>query len=88
MKAINEFKETTNRTVYNRAKKSIELCKCPICGYHKGCNSYSNKHYYTDGGKPNWKLVSKNKKQYMPKKYKLKELHHWYNNEIYYEIII
>ncbi len=64
---------TTNRRVYNIARKKYISGKngdCSFCKYHRGEN-YDGKQY---GGRkdgrityPNWKLVSKNEKQWMEK---------------------
>lgn len=66
---------TTNRSVFNKAYKKYVSSKdghCPLCKYNRGEN-YRGKHYggYLNDKKqivhPNWKLVSKNKKQWMKK---------------------
>lgn len=74
---------TTNRGEFNRAyKKYLEKTRnsigCSRCKYHKGENK-TTKYY---GGQfvnekwnikyPNWKLVSKNPKQWMKKPIKIK----------------
>jgi len=73
---------TSNSSVYNKArKKYLEhsgKIKCSICGYHRGEND-ERKYYGTVrpwyGGKkvryPNYKLATKNKKQWMHPKYKI-----------------
>lgn len=79
MKVKKIVDNTTNRSEFNRAYKSyLEHRKngihCSYCRYHKGENK-TTKHY---GGTnkllyPNWKFVSKNRKQWMKKPIKLKE---------------
>jgi len=83
----NLVETTTNRGEFNRAyKKYLEVSKagirCSHCRYHRGENDVDNKWY---GGHydekiddikvryPNWKLVSKNKKQWMKKPIKIIE---------------
>lgn len=77
------YKKTTNRGEFNRAYKyHLEhsgKIHCSYCGYHRGEND-ERKFYSidtrTDGRfdtrYPNWKLVSKNKKQWMKKPIKMK----------------
>ena len=75
MRNIVEYKKTLNRSVYNRARKryldEYGYIHCSRCQYHfsdnlttkwYGISSYGAKNRY-----PNWKLVSKNKKQWMQK---------------------
>jgi len=74
MKVKKTVKETTNRGVFNRAYKEYLERKsrihCSRCGYHKGEN-YAGKWYGGHDNEkiklPNWKLVSKNPKQWMEK---------------------
>lgn len=87
MKHSIEFKETTNRYIYNRLYKfrlekhgKIKCCYCP---YHRIEND-SNKWYgtlfnwnepdgpYNEVRYPSWKLATKNRKQWMDKKLKKK----------------
>ena len=69
MDRFNEFRLTTNRYVYNRYTKFYHAkyhdLHCEWCQYHKGENYDGN--YYFGKKRPNWKLVSKNKKQWMKK---------------------
>jgi len=74
---------------------------CSYCGYHRNENR-DNKWYggiiYDDmetcRGKrkgtntryPNWKLVSKNRKQWIKKPIKTIKTNGWYNNKTYVEI--
>ena len=76
MKVKKVVKTTTNRMVFNRVYKVYLEDKCRIhcsyCGYHKYEN-YTGKHYggYKELGGvkyPNWKLISKNRKQWMKNK--------------------
>lgn len=65
---------TTNRGEFNRAYKASLQKKskihCSYCGYHSNEN-YEGKHYggivMNDLIMPSWKLVSKNRKQWMNK---------------------
>lgn len=84
---------TTNRKIYNRAHKyylSDKYGHCPRCRYHKGEN-YRGKYYggYENDGLtyPNWKLVSKNRKQWMKKPIKVKEDYQNHRNEKYIRFI-
>ena len=79
-----EMDTTDNRYVYNISRK-IYLDKkgeihCSRCGYHRGENDerkwYGKTLFWRDGKRlryPNWKLVSKNKKQWMKKPIKVKK---------------
>lgn len=70
MKKNQEYKTTSNRYVYNRLRKK-KLADCSYCKWHPTFWKFSEndhwKSYSPDGRKPNWKLVSKNKKQWMKK---------------------
>jgi hypothetical protein len=77
MKAKKIMDETTNRYEYNRVRKryldQTGEISCSWCRYHLGDN-LDHKLYGDYGGRrndslrnPNWKLVSKNKKQWMDK---------------------
>lgn len=79
MKAKKIVDNTTNRSEFNRAYKSyLEHGKngihCSYCKYHRGENR-TNKRYggFIDENMryPNWKLVSKNSKQWMKKQTKV-----------------
>lgn len=85
MKAKKIMDETTNRYEYNRARKfyldHVGEIHCSFCRYHLGDNLDHNE-YGTYGGKggmkyPNWKLVSKNKKQWMVKPVKYVTRKRW-----------
>lgn len=77
MKAKKIMDETTNRYEYNRVRKRYfegqREIDCSWCRYHLGDNL--DHKLYGDYGNhrddrlriPNWKLVSKNKKQWMKK---------------------
>lgn len=83
MKRKKVLKSTSNRKVYNHVKKNYlyNYGLCDRCRYHRGCNK--RVHY---GGfinekneninYPSWKIVSKNRKQWMkkPLKKKVKKL--------------
>jgi hypothetical protein len=82
MKSKKIVENTTNRGDYNRAYKSYLTHRkngihCSYCKYHSNEN-YDGKWY---GGFirnevrfPNWKLVSKNRKQWMEKSLVLEEV--------------
>lgn len=82
MKAKKLMDETTNRYEYNRARK-IQSGNWTWCRYHHGDNL--DHKLYGDYGKPkfgkfrhpNWKLVSKNKKQWIKKPIKYKTKINW-----------
>lgn len=99
MKAKKISDETTNRGEFNRAyKRALEhtaKIHCDRCRYHRGEN-YSGKYY---GGRlktnghlemrfPNWKLVSKNPKQWMKKPIKIITRHRlqWFGMDEWYDI--
>ena len=82
MKVKKVMDETTNRYEFNRCRKMYleqkGKIRCCWCGYHVGENQ-TNKWYgvYDYGDKifkryPNWKLSTKNKKQWMDKSIKTK----------------
>jgi hypothetical protein len=84
MKVKKIMDETTSRYEFNRARKEylerIGGIHCSYCGYHRGENrtnkTYGSFLFYDSYGQdiksPNWKLVSKNKKQWMKKPIKIK----------------
>ena len=86
MKAKKIMDETTNRYEYNRIRKRFlegDEISCSWCRYHLGDN-LDHKLYGDYGGRrnkslrrPNWKLVSKNKKQWMDKKLVFKTRNNW-----------
>ena len=96
-----ELKATTNRSVYNKLYKHYlehnGKIMCSRCRYHKGEND-TNKWYgehpdykhskYTEiiTKYPNWKLISKNRKQWMSKKYKLKSMY-WSHFDVWFDYI-
>ena len=72
---------TTNRGYYNKLRK-LRLANdadihCSYCGYNRGENSKIKRYeIYPDGDGnkyPSWKLVSKNRKQWMEKPYHTEE---------------
>ena len=85
-----EYKTTTNRTVYNRARKEMlerrALIRCSYCQYHD--NENCTVKGYGEGRFPNWKLVSKSRKQWMKKPIKIvTTIHHrWDYTFTYTEI--
>jgi len=79
MKKIEIYKITTNRSIYNRTRKSYLANyegMCEYCGYHRGENSRN--HYHTSMNTVSWKLLGK-RKQWMGKTIpkKLKPLSPW-----------
>ena len=90
-KKTKDYLETTNNSVYNKSRKrhleAIRDISCSFCRYHR-CENRTSKYYDTEGRKPNWKLITKNKKQWMEKKYKIRE--HYYNGykQSYFEIVV
>jgi len=92
------LKTTTNRSVYNKLyKKNLEQrgkIRCSWCGYHAGDNStkkwYGSTGFWTNKPErmryPSWKLVTKNKKQWMPKKIQYEEKTIRWNGKPYIEI--
>lgn len=54
-KIVDEYHNTSNRSVYNRARKYVLENKCEIhcayCRYHKG----ENNRYHTWGKPQSWK---------------------------------
>jgi hypothetical protein len=71
---------TTNRSEFNRAYKDYLAHKsngisCSYCKYHRNENGAGRGYYGSYGGHgikyPNWKLVSKNRKQWMKKPIKV-----------------
>lgn len=93
MKTKKLMDATGSRYEYNRLRKKYltnREIKCNWCGYHLGDNK-EGKWY---GGfldsyirYPNWKLVSKNKKQWMKKSLKIdKKVSRW-NKRSYIDIL-
>jgi len=73
-KNYKNYKSTTSRIVYNRSRKIYLESECEIscarCKYHK--NENLTTRYYGGNSRigiryPSWKLVSKNRKQWMDK---------------------
>ena len=66
---------TTNRGEFNRAYKALlehtGKIRCSYCGYHENENAGKKKWYGGYDEKnirhPNWKLITKNRKQWMKK---------------------
>lgn len=98
MKVKKIVEETTNRKVFNRAYKKYLECKgkiiCSYCPYHRIENSIwkwyggyfdENKNSY-DIRYPNWKLVSKNRKQWMKKPIRIVEEESKFNKRTYVKI--
>lgn len=79
MRIYQEIKETTNSYIFNKLhKKNLESNKeisCCYCRYHRGENDdkkFYGEKYEGDIRYPNWKLYSKNKKQWMFKNLEFK----------------
>lgn len=93
MKAKIITETTTNRYEYNRAYKHYlerkGKIKCSFCRYHEYENKsdkyYGEYGYSTKMTYPNWKLVSKNSKQWMNKPIRIIENYSRWGN--YSEII-
>lgn len=93
MKTKKLMDTTGSRYEYNRLRKEYlakREIKCSWCGYHCGENK-EGKWYggFLDSNirYPNWKLVSKNKKQWMKKSLKTKEELSRWNNRSYIDIL-
>lgn len=89
MKAKIISETTTNRYEFNRAyKHTLERkgkIKCSYCKYHDNENSrdkYYGSYAFRGGIRyPNWKLVSKNSKQWMTKPIKIIEsISRWHDD--------
>lgn len=92
------LKTTSNRYVFNRVYKEYLTHKknginCSFCKYHKNENNtgkwYGGYLIETNNNKiryPNWKLVSKNNKQWMNKPLKITEDYGKYNKTVYIDI--
>jgi len=103
MRKFEEYKTTTNRRVYNLLHKEVNA-NCSFCKWHptfwRGSENqrYKNMHCYEDGNKVgwdesikhyyNWKLSTKNRKQWMTKKYKAvrKPMYFSYKNAYVYYV--
>ena len=84
-------KTTTSRGEFNRAYKALlentRRIHCSHCGYHRGENN--EKKWYGGYEKirhPNWKLVSRNGKQWMKKPTKIEEKTSRWNGKNYIDI--
>ena len=93
MENKNLVKTTTNRGVFNRAYKvyleQSGKIRCSRCGYHRGENDKRKWYGSFDEKsirKPNWKLVSKNPKQWMKKPIRTVKSTDRYGNKTYVEI--
>ena len=94
MKVKTIVETTTNRGEFNRAYKRylehrVNGIRCTYCRYHKGENK-TTKWY---GGwedeslrYPNWKLVSKNRKQWMQKNLNFTEKKSRFSKDILIDI--
>jgi hypothetical protein len=84
---------TTNRGVFNRAYKvyleQSGKIRCSRCGYHRGENDKRKWYGSFDEKsirKPSWKLVSKNRNQWMKKSIRFIKCVDRYRNKTYVEI--
>jgi hypothetical protein len=84
---------TFSRGVYNKARKryldDIGEIHCARCPYH-GVENFESKYYGPIWNRkkvryPNWKLVSKNRKQWMEKPVKVKRKNYKYFED-YFEL--
>lgn len=86
---------TDNRSVYNKSRKEYlerkGLIHCSWCAYHHGDNA-TNKMYGSIASfrgnevrvtYPNWKLVTKNEKQWMVKPIVRKKKHYRFFEDYY-----
>lgn len=102
MRKIQEFKETTNSRVYRLLNKEV-YSSCSFCRWHPNFwhpsenQKYKFMHYfeniYTDNIEGvydhyNWKLSSKNKKQWMKKNYNMVKKRMYHSDSQYYVTII
>jgi len=98
MKNKERLEKTSNRKVFNYAyKQHLERTgkiSCSYCRYNKGENSTQDWYggHWNDKKKkykikhPSWKLVSKNRKQWMKKPIKFKYNRYYYSNDYYIDI--
>jgi hypothetical protein len=94
MKSKKIVKTTTNRGEFNRAYKfhleQKAKIHCSYCGYHRGENLGGKKRYsgFREDNirHPNWKLVSKQPKQWMKKPIKKKIEYYGGYQRIYIDI--
>ncbi len=81
-----ELAGTTNRNLFNKLRKRIlaqrRAIRCSYCRYNRGENDKNNwygtrfswaKMAHGETKYPNWKLVSKKRKQWMPGTYQIEE---------------
>lgn len=85
MKIKKTLNETTSRSEYNKVyKRYLEnsgKIHCSFCSYHRGENDtrkwYGSTRFWSEDGEksrvkyPSWKLVSKNRKQWMKKELRI-----------------
>src|SRR3990167_435802 len=78
-RCIDEYRNTTNRAVFNKLRRKVMLVGCPLCAPNGGCNRAKKKSYGETGSwrkkkrrvrYPNWKLVTKKQKQWMEGTYR------------------
>ncbi len=90
-----EFKTTTNSSVYKKLYKEHHA-GCSFCRWHPNFYHFSEndvwESYYLNenkstSNKPNWKLVSKNKKQWMKKPLKVISTYNNWKQDFYHELI-
>lgn len=85
---FNELRNTTNRYVFNRyykeyleRKGKIRCTYCPYNKFENSDNKYYGQYWFSEQIRmPNWKMVSKNKKQWMKKPLKKKWKHSIYDS--------
>lgn len=77
MNEFNEYRITTNSSVFRKLHKHHHA-SCSYCKWHGSCSENDSWDWYYISTKkakfPSWKLVSKNKKQWMNKPLKFKKL--------------
>jgi hypothetical protein len=91
-----EYGQTTNKNLFSKLHKSMlertGKIRCTLCPYHRHEND-GRKHYGSIGLRkekkqfryPNWKLVSKNDKQWMGKMYREKIDRYYFDRSEYVE---
>jgi hypothetical protein len=93
MKRHRCLKETSHRRTYNLVRKEL-YAVCARCKWHPGfwksCWDNPYIHMYMEDGTgqvknyANWKLVSRNRKQWMKKRFIKVKLDRWYGLATYY----
>lgn len=77
MKKFIEYRTTTNSSVYRKLHKEAHA-HCSFCKWNCGCNN-TGKWYSFGGREPNWKLSSKNAKQWNKRTLRIDYKHDGYS---------